>query len=344
MMHLRFLSATCAAGFIFLSPTLLAATPSNEGATRELIGDRHFERGCILNEPQLESGRKVEYGTIAGVRPDGKPSWVLAQWHSKEKLSPDPSESLPSGALCYRNAAKAVTFGRTGTADADLTLEVIGSSEYGQRLRKADEPWVHLLVEQGFENPPALTALSEVRFRVSVRLKNIRRWDEPGYQPGLHAASFPIFISVQNKNRESPGYGQLLWFGVPVYDDRSRMPKSYQALDPGTGMFIYSPGGKEFMGRGAHGLGAKKRNRRLEGCADGAGILSGGHLPMDGAAARICQPRRGVEIEGLSAMHRMNPSKRRKNWWPNTGRLCALSCRRPRRGQKHGKTHWHPCS
>jgi hypothetical protein len=252
MMHLRFLSATCAAGFIFLSPTLLAATPSNEGATRELIGDRHFERGCILNEPQLESGRKVEYGTIAGVRPDGKPSWVLAQWHSKEKLSPDPSESLPSGALCYRNAAKAVTFGRTGTADADLTLEVIGSSEYGQRLRKTDEPWVHLLVEQGFENPPALTALSEVRFRVSVRLKNIRRWDEPGYQPGLHAASFPIFISVQNKNRESPGYGQLLWFGVPVYDDRSRMPKSYQALDPGTGMFIYSPGGKEFMGRSAH--------------------------------------------------------------------------------------------
>lgn len=251
-MHLRFLSAACAAGFIFLSPALLAETPPNEAATRELIGDPHFERGCILNEPQADSGRHVEYGTIAGVRQDGKPVWGLAQWASKEKLSPDLPESLPSGALCYRNAAKAVTFGRTGTDDADLTLEVIGRNEYGRRLRKADEPWVHLLVEQGFENPPALTALSEVRFRVSVRLKNIRRWDEPGYQPGLHAASFPIFISVQNKNRESTGYGQLLWFGVPVYDDRAVMPTSYQALDPGTGMFIYAPDGKEFTGRSVH--------------------------------------------------------------------------------------------
>ena len=78
----------------------------------------------------------------------------------------------------------------------------------------------------------------------------------PGYTPLLHAAQFQIFFSVQNLNLKSAGYGQYLWFGVPLYDDRERIPKAYQAKDAGkedaTGMFIYTVAGREFTTRSLH--------------------------------------------------------------------------------------------
>jgi len=240
--------------FFVATPGLIAGTEIGEPATRELIRDPHFERGCKLYEPK--TGRHVEYGTIAGVAKDGKPVWGLAQWSSREKLLATPPQTLPSSALCYSNAAKAVTFGAPGTADADITLAVNGGFEYAGRPRKKGEPWPHLLVEQRFENPPSLAALSRAKFHIVARLKNSRRLDTPGYSPQVHAATIQIFFTLQNQNKQSAGYGQYLWFGVPFYDDRHRIPKSHQAKDGGkedaTGMFIYTVDGKEFTTQSLH--------------------------------------------------------------------------------------------
>ena len=78
----------------------------------------------------------------------------------------------------------------------------------------------------------------------------------PGYSPQLHAAQNQIYFTLQNRNPKSAGYGQLLWFGVPIYDDRERIPKSYQAKDAGkedaSGMFIYLVDGREFTARSLH--------------------------------------------------------------------------------------------
>jgi hypothetical protein len=78
----------------------------------------------------------------------------------------------------------------------------------------------------------------------------------PGYTPKLHAAHFQIFFTLQNLDRRNPGYGQYLWFGVPLFDDRHPVPKAHIAKDSGkedaTGMFIFTPDGAEFSGRSAH--------------------------------------------------------------------------------------------
>lgn len=241
-------------GAILLAGFLMLLAGTAPAAERELIRDPHFARGCILYQPK--TGQHVEYGVIAGVAKGGKPAWGLAQWSSREKLPSDSPQTLLSGALSYTNAAKAVTFGPSGTADADITLGVNGGNEYGGRVRTNGEPWVHLLVEQQFENPPALAALSRANFHIAARLKKFRRWDMPGYSPQLHAATLQVFFTLQNQNRNSAGYGRYLWFGVPIYDDRHRLPESYQAQDAGkadaTGMFIYTVAGAEFTAQSLH--------------------------------------------------------------------------------------------
>ena len=62
-----------------------------------------------------------------------------------------------------------------------------------------------------------------------------------------------MFLMLQNRNRQSPGFGKLGWFGIPLYDDRSRFPKEHKAQDfGGTAMFIFTPGGEVFADRSAH--------------------------------------------------------------------------------------------
>jgi hypothetical protein len=139
------LSALLAAESKISSPNDTANSQPSGAVTRELIGDPHFEQGCILCEPK--TGRHIEYGTIAGFAKSGNAVRGLAQWTSREKLPPGPPQILPSGALCYSNAAKAVTFGAVGTEDADLTVAVKGGFEYAGRPRMKCEPWPHLLVQ-----------------------------------------------------------------------------------------------------------------------------------------------------------------------------------------------------
>jgi hypothetical protein len=245
----------CLAAVVVVAASGPAAAGSPERTqVRELIGDPHFERGCRLYEPQ--TGKHVGYGMIAGIAGGAEPVWGLAQWSSREKLPAAPPEKLPTGALRYANAAKAVTFGPRGTPDADLTLAVNCGYEYQGHVRGKGDPWVHLLVEQRFVDPPLLSALARADLHIAARLTHLKKHKMPGYSPNLHAAHIQIFFTVQNLNKQSPGYGQYLWFGVPLFDDRHPFPKAYKARDAGkedaTGMFIYTVEGGEFTKRSAH--------------------------------------------------------------------------------------------
>ena len=229
-----------------------AEAPKNV-VTRELIRDSHFQRGFILLEPQ--PGKRVPYGNIQGLPPEdqSEPAWDLMQWSSKHRLSLADVKERSEATLHLANAAKKIVIGKARTANADLTLGANSSAEYGNRARRDGEPWVHLLVEQTINNPPSLTELSTARLHVEARLKTSRRVDTPDYSPGLHAAQFQIFFSVQNLNRQSTGYGRYLWFGIPLYDDRHRIIPAFYAQDTGgTSMFIYTPSGDVFAPQSTH--------------------------------------------------------------------------------------------
>ena len=218
---------------------------------RELIRDPDFRRGFTVLQP--EPGKRVSYGIVRGHETGSAPVWDLVQWSSKHRLAIAAPESLADGSLYYSNVAKTVTLGATGSERGDLGMAVRASAEYGSRARKSGEPWMHLLVEQNIANPPALADLSAARLHVEARLMASEKRPMPDYSPGLHAAQFQIFFSVQDLNRQSPGYGKYLWFGIPIYDDRHRVVPSHKAQDTGgTSMFIYTLSGDVFSAKSAH--------------------------------------------------------------------------------------------
>ncbi len=226
-----------------------AALP--QGASRELIRDPRFQGGFTLLDPA--PGKKVRRGTLVPHDAAAKPVWEMAQWSSKHPLAEGTPQQLTGGGLRWANEAKAVTLGPVANASSDLALAVNASAEYGTRARRKGEPWVHLLVEQPFNDPPALAGLLEARLHAEARLLHSKHVRTEDYTPGLHAAQFQIFFTVQNLNRQSTGYGRYLWFGVPIYDDRRRVPFAHKTRDMGgTGMFIFTPSGETYTSQSAH--------------------------------------------------------------------------------------------
>ena len=216
---------------------LLAATNASE---RELIRDPHFRNGFLLLEPK--PGKRVVYGEATDAAATAKPVWDLCQWSSRFPLEVVRANRSHAGLLCFTNVAKRICLGAAGSAWADLSLGVNASVEYDGRARKTPgEPWVHLLVQQEFEQPPSLADLASCRFQVEALLRHSKLFRTEDYTPARHAAQFLIYLTVANRNPRSPGFGQYYWFGIPLYDDRERIVPAYQAKDFGdTQMFIYT--------------------------------------------------------------------------------------------------------
>ncbi|MEI2723483.1 MAG: hypothetical protein V9H26_08035 [Verrucomicrobiota bacterium] len=239
------------ASSVVQAETNILTNPPPLPPRRELIRDPHFQQGFILLEPA--AGKKVPYGELRPADRQEQPVWQMAQWSSKYPLAASATGQFAGGSLRWANAAKSVTLGQNGGAAADLALGVNASVEYGPRARRLNEPWVHLLVEQRFAQPPALADLTAAQLRVEARLLRSQLVKTDDYTPGLHAAQFQIFFTLQNSRSGSPGHGRYLWFGVPIYDDRQRLPAAHKSQDTaGTEMFIFTPGGEAFTSESAH--------------------------------------------------------------------------------------------
>ncbi len=143
-------------------------------------------------------------------------------------------------------------------SEADIALGLQGILEYEGKSPKRGDPWPHLLAERKLATQPAVTELEALPFFVQYRLvkETVSRPD--GFTPQRHTAQFVFYITVQNRNRESSGFGDYYWFGVPMYDTRQRIPKPHKAMDvgsdrkPATGKFIFNPGGEQYTTQSAH--------------------------------------------------------------------------------------------
>ncbi len=217
----------------------------------ELVRDPHFTWGFHLLDPT--PGRRVVCGRLAPKGSEADPVWDLAQWSSRFPLAAGPAVESEHGVVRWSNAAKSVTLGAGGANRADLSLAVNASREYAAGARKFGEPWVHLLVQQNFTNSPSLGEIGTARLRIEARLVKSRLHRTRDYTPELHAAQYQMFLTLQNSNRRSPGFGRFVWFGIPLYDDRARIPPEHKQRDTaGSDMFIYTPSGELFSRRSAH--------------------------------------------------------------------------------------------
>ncbi len=236
--------------FRALAVVLAAGTAVCFGAPgRELIRDPHFQSGFYLLEPK--PGKRVVYDRLFA--PHGEQAvWDLAQWSSRFPLRLSDCSLSQQGIVCS-NSAKRVVVGRLGNEAADLSLAVNSGAEYLQARKSAAEPWVHLLVQQDLQDPPALGALAACNFQLEARLKRSRLVSTNDYSPALHAAQFLVYLTVANGNPKAAGYQECFWFGIPIYDNRERMVSAYEARDFGdTKLFIFTPGSDVFTRQSTH--------------------------------------------------------------------------------------------
>lgn len=184
----------------------------------------------------------------------GDPVWQLAEWGSDFLLSQN-DLMVKDGMKTFRNKGKSITFQKSDGITR-VQMEVKASEEY-IHPRKEGDPWPHLLLEQEFLTKPKLTDMDRFVLIFEGRLMYCdSRMDEDEFDSSLHTAQYQMFLTIQNLNKESAGYGDYLWFGIPFYDDRYIVIPHYAAKDGGkedaTGKFIYSLSSDEFTEKGFH--------------------------------------------------------------------------------------------
>jgi len=204
----------------------------------ELIRDRHFRRGFKVRS-------SIQPGDIIGsINPDfeaGEQIWTLGQWASFTDLNNFPKTITPSGDVYWEDIYKRVTIGDSD--GVDLSLRVNAKVEYnntyyvhGSSLGRTT--WVHLLGEQTITNPynqasgcPALSELTALNFSVKAKLLYDHRNISAGYIENNHTAQYLMFFTIQNLNQASAGFGDFLWFGIMLHEDRGRTQPMIQGDD-----------------------------------------------------------------------------------------------------------------
>jgi hypothetical protein len=273
-----------------------------QGAGLELIRDPGFVQGFSLLAPKAGDpglGRLQEPATR------GDPVWQLAQWHSRFPLTNQLLEGLTVRGAS--NLARYVALDRRDPRGPGLTLGVDSRPEYAGGLRSGPaEPWIHLLVQQEVADAPPLNVITSLQLRAEFRLHVAETFRPEGYSPDRHAAQFQVVFTVNNTRRGSSGFGDYLWFVVPVYDDRYELPPPYVAQDFAVtrGKLIFNPGaaavGLQPLRPGVWQTLACELRPRLDqalAAAWAGGYLAGSRDPAD---YRIAHLNLGWEVPGLN--------------------------------------------
>ena len=214
----------------------LAVTP------KPLFLDMRFRKGFLLSYPDSSKGRTVEAVLDFG-DPNNKPVWRLCQWGTKHSLANAKCLRFHNYDIAYENKGKKVLVGAENSVKRDLILQINGKAEYGQMVRRHGESWPHLLIEQDDVDIHFFRFVNQIHLHLEANLLKSEHFELDGYTPNLHTAQFQLTLIVQDRNRESAGYGDFIWFNVQIYDERYRSSPLYSAKDTAdpSAKMIYAP-------------------------------------------------------------------------------------------------------
>ncbi|MCF7818172.1 MAG: hypothetical protein K9M54_09850 [Kiritimatiellales bacterium] len=221
--------------------------------TVELIADGTFENGLNVTD---RAGHQQRIAWNAYAAP---PVWDVAQHYSKSSLADQAFQSFTTNGFSFKDAYQVLAV-HPADEDADLVCGVNGIAEFGGVARVQGDPWPHLFLGQRISAPsghlgngsPSLAEIERIDFTISIKLLHDRKKSALAYRKQRHAAQYLFFLTVQNLNRESKGYGDYYWFGMALYDDRYAVTALHAMMDtgsakkPGTDKMIYNVGIKPF--------------------------------------------------------------------------------------------------
>jgi len=223
---------------------------SSGGGVVEIITDTNYENGIGL---QGSHSNNIEITRVLypfGEREEKhKYVWKLAQWGSRFDLK-EAKRGKGNDGITYSNPGKSIAF-KAVDGSIQVTMKMFGSKEYSAP-RKFGEDWPHILLEQEFSNPQSVSDIQNLIFNLDFRLLFSENMMTPeSYNPEIHTTQFTIYLTIQNKNKDSKGYGDFIWFGLPLYDYRYDTIDEYSAADIGkedaSNKFIFSTSSKNLF-------------------------------------------------------------------------------------------------
>lgn len=225
----------------------------------QLLSDVNFDQGfnvipaCLSDPEKCSAGPRYRLLNPFSTKPKTNAFWEIAQWASHSNLSTDGNIMTDgtSTGIQWDTADKRVILFQ----DHRIQLAVNADHEYGGRYKAPNAPWVHLLMQQTIGPTGGSLPLSEVtdlHWDLGVHLLYMDRHIQPGFNSNLHAAIFPLYLTIQNLVHGDPEYGKYFWLGIGLYDDRVPMTSLYVNGDAGTGSLIYSPAFSNFATTSVH--------------------------------------------------------------------------------------------
>jgi len=204
-----------------------------------------------MNLSAVNSGAKpLEIGVILRGNTGARTEWRLAQWGTRFNLSGAPERSVPGGTRIVRNPGKKIAVMPGGLAGEGITLQVDGAAEFNGNVRKEGEAWPHLLLEQRIPKDFRIAGLTSLDFHVAFRVDHCSSANVTALDPALHTAQVTAYWTLHNRNAESPDHGEMIWFGLPLFDARHAIPQGHSAADAGSpfssGKFIHTVEGSRF--------------------------------------------------------------------------------------------------
>lgn len=256
-------------------------TPGNEEEEEEQEEEKNvnvsIERflsngySALFSDPYMKNGFSLvnasgsTSGSLLFTTSSGTPAWQLAQWYSKYDLTEYRSRSYSKKGEAFTYTSKGIVkngeeipakvFAADST-NASLYIELNAEAEY-DAPRQAGEGWPHILLSQDFSsNLIQVKGLSELVMNMEFTVMKCEDKMDGAADPSLHCAQFVWYITLQNRTRGSAGYGQYIWFGLNLWDNRyiGSVCNEFAAQDLGkedaTLAFIYQPSGDYFLQAG----------------------------------------------------------------------------------------------
>ncbi len=233
-----------------------------------VFNDPNFKKGFRVTKTFYGSGEspyhddeKIDfYNLYPGA---SKCDWGIAQWSSQYDLMAEGGRTVTSdeSGLVHTITSKGKTVDGTfipgkqvicDSKTGEITLTANASVEY-EKARVSSDPWVHLLFEQGtFKLDGSYVNLSASKSIVMEADYEVSKCEDKmngQANPNIHAAQLVWYITLQNLNKSSKGYGKYIWFGLNLFDNRSagKTTTLYSQYDVGTGTGIYSPSSTYYL-------------------------------------------------------------------------------------------------
>ena len=169
-------------------------------------------------------------------------SWTLAEWSSRHLMKDGYSvEPYGEGGYRFFNEGKNVIW---FPGKNEIRLEPLTSHEY-ERTRKGGEGWIHLLLEQKVEEADRVRLADMkhlyVTLEYSVDYCEMKMPVEE-YDTNCHAAQVSWYFTLENcidPSRDFEGRPDYLWFGLPMFDNRSDSRGEGTFFDWGTQKLIF---------------------------------------------------------------------------------------------------------